>query len=99
MIEFNGLKSDVIGVCKQIRRMHRLTKGEKLLLEEVLSLPENSIICHRARTAWEILANELGTTEKNARKFVRSMIAKGIFKMDKHGNIELIREAFEKEQQ
>lgn len=76
MIEFNGLKGDVIGVGKKIRRMGGLSFGARLLFEEVLSLPENWQI------SWASLAKEFKCSKTSIYKWVKELAEKGVWRVE-----------------
>ena len=84
MINHNGLKSDIIGAGKKIRRMGGLTNGEKLLLEEVLSLPENWQI------SWAWFARELKYPKSSIYAWRNELCKKGVWKVDKDDNVEFL---------
>ena len=76
MIDFNGLKSDVINAEKAIERMRGISWHARALANAILKLPENW------RVNWEYLAKEFNIPIASLYRYRNELTKKGIWKID-----------------
>ena len=76
MIDFNGLKSDVLGAEKAFERMRGISWGARALACAILKLPESWLV------NWEFFAKDFNISARSIYRYRDELTQKGIWKID-----------------